>query len=394
MTTVLRILVYSYFIVFPFGLLLRLQFPSNIAVTALDFIIIAIFVTLLTNFSLVKRLIFGVNFLKLQALFILIGVLSLFLNYMQFNDINFITSFLYAVRYTASLSLVCIGYLLRDKFNIRKPVLMSGSIFVLFGFIQYLLFYDLRPYTNLGWDDHLYRLFSTFFDPNFSGLFYCFFFLYLLRDIFPRKFFESYKEIFISFFTAVSVYATYSRTALLSFVAGIISVFLLMGKGRSALIISAGLIFSLFLFSDTKIEGLNPLRTVSAGNRIASFVEAIGISNRHPILGVGFNAYRYAQLRYETREEKGALISNADAGTDNSFLFVLVTTGILGFAVYLLSYAFLVLSFIRSKNIFFLSILIAFFVGGLFVNVLFYVPIMSWLFLLIGFEKGAVKADK
>ena len=101
----------------------------------------------------------------------------------------------------------------------------------------------------------------------------------------------------------------------------------------------------LFVVSDTSVEGLNPFRTVSSGERLKSFNEGVYIFEKNSVLGVGFNTYRYAQVRYSIRNQIGAAGSNADAGTDNSWLFVAATTGIVGLVFFCLSYFYLLKSF-------------------------------------------------
>jgi O-antigen ligase len=144
------------------------------------------------------------------------------------------------------------------------------------------------------------------------------------------------------------------------------------------------------LFANTNIEGLNPFRVVSSEARLKSAHEAVEIFSKSPILGVGFNSYRYAQIRYGTRSGGGVASSHADAGTDNSYLFVLATTGIVGF-LFFIDFLFNIVK-VSLKKIgkkeFFPEITLASVIGiginCIFLNSLFYAPIMAWLFILIG----------
>ena len=123
--------------------------------------------------------------------------------------------------------------------------------------------------------------------------------------------------------------------------------------------------------------------------------ESVGIISNNALIGVGFNAFRYAQIRYGYRNVKGASNSNADAGTDNSLLFVFVTTGIFGFLFYIGSWYFLLRDTILGKannRIMYISILLAVFAASLFTNVLFYTPIISFLLLtIVTIEKAKVE---
>ena len=59
-------------------------------------------------------------------------------------------------------------------------MLISGSLIVLLGFIQLMFYPALRNLYYLGWDEHLYRMFSTFLDPNFAGAFFVLFTLFVI----------------------------------------------------------------------------------------------------------------------------------------------------------------------------------------------------------------------
>jgi O-antigen ligase len=171
---------------------------------------------------------------------------------------------------------------------------------------------------------------------------------------------------------------------------GVLILFVLKKRYKVLLVVFFLLFTTLFLFADTKIEGLNPFRTVSTNNRILSLREAFYITERSNFLGVGFNAFRDAQIRFDTRNKIGALQSNADAGTDNSLVFVLATTGIVGFAFFVLSYLWLFRSLYRSASsnkLFIICIICSLWASSFFINTLFYIPIVSFVFLLLGFKE-------
>ena len=154
---------------------------------------------------------------------------------------------------------------------------------------------------------------------------------------------------------------------------------------------------SVFLLSDTHVEGLNPLRTASSNGRLTGIVQSLEVFSKSPLYGVGFNAYRYAQLRYGLREPIGATISNADAGADNSFLLVLATSGVIGFSFYIMSFVFLIRNYFKNSNSYShigIAIVSSLFGGALFTNILFYTPIIGVFFMLIPLGLGKVKADK
>ena len=67
-------------------------------------------------------------------------------------------------------------------------------------------------------------------------------------------------------------------------------------------------------------EGVKLERMSTVWARIASWKKAWEIFSDNPIIGVGFNTYRYAQ--------KASPESHAGAGSDSSILLVMATTGI------------------------------------------------------------------
>jgi O-antigen ligase len=123
------------------------------------------------------------------------------------------------------------------------------------------------------------------------------------------------------------------------------------------------------------------LRTASSFARVEASKDAIALVSESPIIGVGFNAYRYALVEYDLRDEV-VQTSNADAGTDNSYLFVLATTGIIGLLIFL-DFWFNILKRVYFAPVVFASV-VGLLVNTLFINSIFFSPIMAWIFLLVG----------
>src|SRR5258708_6905683 len=169
---------------------------------------------------------------------------------------------------------------------------------------------------------------------------------------------------------------------------GIITFFLF--KKLSKKIITGGVIVLLvcltIVFSITKYsEGTNLFRTTSSNARFASSQLVFLIFQKKPLFGVGFNAYRYAVKRYKFVAVSKNMVSidHGGAGTDNSFLFILATTGIVGFIAYV--YVWLQI-FISRKSVFLFASSIALFVDSFFINSLFYPLIMIWMWIVIALD--------
>ena len=143
------------------------------------------------------------------------------------------------------------------------------------------------------------------------------------------------------------------------------------------------------------VESTNLLRFASVEARIESSREAILIWQKHP-LGVGFDTYRYARNKYGDKNFSYYGPSHAGAGVDNSFILVLVTTGIIGLGAYIyLIYKTFRLGFDNiKKNKFAVALIVSLagiVVNALTINSLFYSFIMLWIFILAGFTESSLR---
>jgi O-antigen ligase len=187
-----------------------------------------------------------------------------------------------------------------------------------------------------------------------------------------------------------AIVLTYSRTALLMLLAGLV-LFLILIRRKKWIILLAVVTVGLVAILSPRfyLENTNLFRTASSKARLATAVESLQVAQKSPILGVGFDAYRYAQIQYGFRKAQTTYPSHADAGVDNSYLFVLATTGATGLVIYLyLWYFFLQKTYgvyrQRKDGLSLLALcsIAAVLVSGLFINSLFYAPIMLWLWTL------------
>lgn len=327
-----------------------------------------------------------------KPIFIFGGIcfISLIVNSRNFPPSEFVVAFLYFLRWVFYAGIYFVVNELNLAFKNKIPgfMILAGLIVVIGGYIQYFFYPSLRNLYYLGWDEHLYRMFSSFLDPNFAGAFFVLDLLLILGLFFSNL---ENKKIrrgglglgMLGLLTLGAVFLTYSRSALLMFLVGI-STFLIM-KGRKQWL------FAVFLLSLAAIillpksfrsEGTNFLRTVSSMTRISSVEKSLLIFRDNPILGVGFNTYRYAQRKYGFLNGSSWETSHAGAGTDNSFLFVAGTTGIIGFTAYVFLW-FRILQLCLKDTVLFSSSLALFF-GSLFINSLFYPFIMMWMWILAG----------
>lgn len=389
----LKVLFFAFLISFPIAEIGKLQFKNGVSISVNDillFFLIISWILFKLKYKKTKK-----YFLKKPILiFVSFGAVSLILNFYNLTLETFLISFLYLVRFVSYVSLYFITkeFDSNTKNKISILLLFSGFITVLMGFIQYFYYPNLGNLIYLGWDEHLYRMFSSFLDPNFAGIFFVIYFIFTI--MFVKEYFikrDIYKLIvvsLISIFTLLAVYLTYSRSALIMLFLSLITYLILIKKKRLILIAVILLILMIFISPKSfRTEGTNLLRTVSSEARITSMKYGLYIFEKNPVLGVGFNAYRYAQNKYLGLNNIYWQTTHAGAGTDNSFIFVLATTGVVGFTAYL----YLILNIFNlskinlTKNRYaavLFSSLLGLLISSIFINSFFYVFILEWIFIL------------
>jgi O-antigen ligase len=393
---ILRLLLITLLILLPFGELLRFSIGNDIYIKPLDILAGCISIYLIVYLLYTKK--FTQTIRWQLILFPAVGLLSLAINSIWLQPNELLASSLYLVRWIAYTGVLYTVLLLDTPFKSKLIYILFGVglSFVLFGYIQYFFYSDIRHLVFLGWDDHMYRLFSTFYDPNYASAFLVLYLLYvsglLYRSIQAKKRLTVIILSCVLIATFLAILLTYSRSGLLMLVVASIVFLILLRQIKLILgLIVALLVYILLVSPSFGVENTNLLRTASSGARLESYANAVTIYQDKPILGVGFNAYRYAQQEYGFRKENPKYPSNADAGVDNSFLFVLATTGILGFAAFLLIWETLLSSAFfhkrKARSIFakvFIASTLGLFVSSLFINSLFFPPLLVWLWTLFG----------
>ena len=446
----LKILTAVLILLFPVGELGRINIYNEVSTTANDILVALLIVVWLVSLILKKRL---VEITKRQLakpilIFIFIAFLSLLFNYNSLNPPEFLVSFLYLLRFAAYAGIYFIvsGFDIAFKRKILALMIFSGTLIVLGGFVQYFFYPNLRNLYYLGWDDHLYRLFGSFLDPNFAASIISLFLILILSILFSRhsgkalvskrleildapfgltRMTQIMLLVLLSISTFVALLLTYSRSGYLMFFVSAISLLLMLGKKKYVVILLLMFIIGIiFLPKNLGGEGVKLLRTASLISRSQYLNNAIVIFKDHPVLGVGFNSYRYAQHRYGFVDDFSLRTSHAGAGTDNSFLFVLATTGIAGFTAYIYMW-FKILKnsyyykrhsgdsersmedsrisnggwrfwtsqndasiFQKTISVVILASSIGIFVNAFFINSLFYPSIMLWMWVLIGLRES------
>jgi O-antigen ligase len=401
---ILTILFFILFIiVFPMGELVNIYLTKSINFSPLELTVLLIFLfwIFLKKKKKLRKDLF-------TPIFIFVGVMiiSLVVNIPGVPPNMLLAASLYLVRWLLYLTIFIV--LLNSSENIRKIVpyfmIVGGAMITVVGYFQYFLFPSLQPLYKYGWDEHLYRLFSTFLDPNFCGIILALTFV-LNFLLYPRLRRKKIKSLFILYqlITFVAIILTYSRTGIITLLFSSFAFLFLLNKKKIAFGFLAIIMLSVYLIpiisaaisvKTFKIENTNFLRMTSVNARLKAMDEGLKLYYKYPILGVGFNNLRYAQYQNKIIGGSDWESTHAGGGTDNSFLFVADTTGTIGFFAYL----FLIYSIskklfdIRRKQNLMANITIASFiglvVGSFFINALFYPFIMLWMWSLLGVTRN------
>jgi len=238
--------------------------------------------------------------------------------------------------------------------RIKKPLVVSLVIFSFLSLFQYIFIPDMRFLKNLGFDDHYFRLIGTLFDPNFTGAIFAAVALFFIGN---NKI--SYSLPFIGLLAP-----TLSRASYLVFIIGLIY-FFIINKKIKLLLLFALLGLLIFLIPKPFGEGINLLRTFSIYSRIESWQEGIALFQTKPFFGWGYNTLRG--------------LNGSRFQIDNSFIFLLATTGIFG----LLSFINLQKAIVSNiKNVGIKILLYSLLIHSIFNNSFFYIWILSFFWLM------------
>lgn len=163
---------FCFIVLFPLGEVFRITFGNGVALTALD-IGLVLLLCLWISQNWLQLINLKLQFQKTLLIFIAACILSLVLNALLLPLNEILIASLYLIRWVlyASLYLMVVTGRPELKKKIRGIMLVSGGLVLLVGYVQFFFYPALRNLLYLGWDEHYYRMFGSFFDPNFLGAF-------------------------------------------------------------------------------------------------------------------------------------------------------------------------------------------------------------------------------
>jgi len=378
------LLVLLLLIIFPLGQLTRL--PLNIPQVNIychDLIIVLLVLIWLSKKIFAKERISWPFLTKPILSFVIISCFSLVLVFPYRQRGELVIAFFYLLRWIiySGLYFVLTDILkknnqLRNK--LYKLMVSAGIIAAALGLIQYIFLPDIRPLTVFGWDPHYGRVVGSYLDPGFTALIYVLALILIGTNL-------GYGIIFVFVYLALAL--TYSRSGYLAYLTGMTIIAWYKKSIKFWLIVLSAGILTILLLPRPKGEGVKLERQSTIWARINNWKQALTISSSKPVFGVGFNTYRYVQKEWGFLDASDWQVSHAGAGADNSFLFVLATTGIIGLISYLGIIGQIKKRFWERKNITIISTIGAVMVHALFNNSLFYSWVMIWLWLIIALNE-------
>lgn len=274
---------------------------------------------------------------KAMVIFLSILLLSFINGFYQFTLSQNIVGFLYFGR-------VCMYFLFfftlthwnsqnneQSQKMIRKGIIIFAALTIIFSYLQYFLYPNLRNLFYLGWDPHYYRVFGLFFDTSTAGIIYLLLYLWLDNQNMRCK-------GVVKTSILILILLTYSRITYVTFLLSQLYSMVFDGFARKKLVIIILFSMGIFLIPRPAGEGGKLSRTYTISARINNYKEGLLLWTKRPFLGYGYNRLRYI------RGEKN--INHAGASFSSSYLMILVSSGLLG----LFSFLFLFYSLFRYAS--------------------------------------------
>ena len=289
--------------------------------------------------------------------FALWGGMALLINAGDYTETEIFSAAAYALRLGA---VVLFGALLaldakRYRESLIEGFVYTGAFTALLGFWQLFFVGNFIFMTGYGWDPHIGRLLSTFFDPNLYGVFLVMVMCVALGRAYAAHRGERWPYAVVFGASWVALFLTYSRSA---WVVGAIAVTALVffRSMRWSLLVALVFIGAFFVpsrlsdrFSETKQlanqqnykpEGYRCDAAKTGGkcdesgsNRIYSLQQAWSLTKTHWLTGVGYNAYG-AALVNENLAQQDRLEKHSANGSDSSILNIWATTGLVGLLLF------------------------------------------------------------
>jgi O-antigen ligase len=314
--------IFLFLVLFPFGQIIRIGIvqPIDLVVGAAAL------------YSIIKNL-KKPKILRYLNLFLIFAFASWLFSSFTFKSIEIFYGFLYLIRLVAYIYFLVYAWNFaqkeEDKELLLDSLLAVSLISAFFGWIQFFWFADIKPFFVWGWDMHLFRLVGTFLDPTFLGIIIVFGLVISINRFIDNK---NWKMALLVVFLVFSLAFTYSRASYLAFFAALLVIAFYRHLIKPIIVGILAFCLVIFLLPTAKNHSIELFRTFSAEARITDYKNTLLIFSKSPIFGVGYNNLCIAYQKYIGIQ---SFSSHACSGSDSSLLYILATTGIVGFVIFI-----------------------------------------------------------
>jgi len=323
MTKILLILT---FFLFSLGQLGRVSFFNqqvNFYLYEVLMGILLLFYFLKLKFTPLKKLFDSQQWIFWGFIYLLISFFVKFFDYSLFENI---VSFLYLLRlffYFLFFTYLYFYYQKKEKKDLVLGFLIFSFLTIIFSFVQFFLYPNLRNLAYLGWDVHQNRVFGVFFDTSVAASIYGLFFLFWLNYK-NTGYFWLLPPLFLL------LYFTYSRFVIFSFFLTLFLFFLKKSSLRYFFITLVFLIFLLIFFPQKSGVGVNLNRFFSIESRIKENILGIEIGLKNPLFGIGYNRIRFFRQKNNLLWQSDFNIYHGASSFQSTYVTLFVATGVVG----------------------------------------------------------------
>lgn len=365
-------------------------FGQSGAITLTDiFVALFLLVSIPYLLAIKRKVIITKGIVTAFILFTLVALASLVLATAKFTPNQIASSTLFLVRIIAYFLMAQVVSNIIKRGQTRNWLdifIICGLVFTILGITQLVLIPDISFLTPLGWDPHQRRIVSTLIDPNFTGGL-----LAILFSTTAALYLHERKLIYLAsiLIFSLALILTFSRSSYLA----IISSIFVLGIVKSPKFLALWLLFftSIVALNNQARDRIIGAITLdeTTRSRVESWQRATTVFAQNPVLGVGFNTYRYAQSQYGFFTIDEPLGGHSGSGSDSSFLLVAATTGVVGLVAMALLIVAIAKSTLKHSKISPLHLgafaaFCAILVHSQFVNSFFYPQIMLPLWFMLG----------
>lgn len=285
----------------------------------------------------------------LTAPFLVWSITTLIINTPTFGIEAAAVAAAYWIRLAAGLLLLPALLILFQDTDLRTFARRWFSLTVLalvsIGVLQLLIFPNLSGLTSIigtAWDPHEGRLVASWLDPNFIGLFFALATLYMvfhkkyglgtasaLALIFTQSR-SSLAAFIVTGMTILPIVILYHLTHVTDRVRRSVQIVAIMGIMLTVVLAGAAMLGNRLI--DTFIDDPTVHLRLSA---LKETWQALGKDTA--LLGTGYNAYQFAAARAGIIQ---SFVIHSRAGSDNSFLTLWTTTGVIGILLFLIPWSY------------------------------------------------------